>query len=151
MDKSTQDIPSAESFEKTLSHSKNDKPRKRGAPYGNTNAIKHGRHARKTNKPLLERVFAEIIAEFHDNMALFTERFIHCFHLAGRLNNMPEAHRLLEDLGHAYLSLHKMIETRLLIYPNDYLFVYALNQALIPDGEEEEDEELGVAFDRLPP
>ena len=107
-------------------------PRKRGAQPGNSNALKHGRYARKARPLDLQQVHDQLTEEFPQHFRLLAENFALAGRLAGRINNLPELRRLLYALAQSLIHLKALYDRHPALYLDPDLFLYDLNRALDP-------------------
>jgi hypothetical protein len=105
-------------------------PRKRGAPRGNTNALKHGFYARRLKKQDLAGLENCPSDGLQDEIAMLRVFIRRVIELGRDTDNLSEAVDLLRVLCLASTSLNRLIKTQHLLAPAEDEFTAAINQAL---------------------
>jgi hypothetical protein len=94
-------------------------PKRRGAPSGNTNALKHGFYAHHFKKKDLDDLEKSSLGSVADEIALlrvFTRRVVE---LGMNVDDLPQAVDLLRVLCLASSSLNRLLRTQKLLAPEE--------------------------------
>ena len=88
---------------------------KRGAPPGNTNALKHGFYARKFERADLNDLDSHQFSGLQDEIILLRVFIRRVIELSKDLEDLPEAVSLLRVLSLASISLTRLLRTQKLL------------------------------------
>lgn len=111
-------------------------PRRRGAPLGNNNAIKHGFYSRQFKKADLDALAASNSSGLKDEIAMLRLFIGRVVALGVDVDNLPEAISLLRVLCLATAGMSRLLKTEYLISGKANELNTALDEALLKAMEE---------------
>ena len=112
--------------------------RRRGAPYGNCNALKHGFYAARFHSTDLANLQNIEFAGLKEEIAMMRILIRRIVEMSKKAND-DDSISLLRVLGLACVSLSRMVTTQQLLFPQTNVISTALHQAL-----EEVNREMGL-------
>jgi hypothetical protein len=106
-------------------------PRKRGAPPGNRNALKHGFYSRKFKKANLTSVDQANPIDLEDEITLIRLNIRHLLELGLNAKDLNEGIQILRVVSLGASTLARLIRTQHIIHPPDDEVSLAFKEALL--------------------